>query len=238
MDWIKGISPAIRILLIAIVLILLPAAALSYIGFLSVNERARNLETGYRGTLLLVRDRIEQEILGLEQDLRSSLDQTALRSDNRDSYRRLLREVESANPWLKHPFRAAPGGEVVTPSLFVERSQLPGPDFDSPVVSRLFLEAESAERAGRDLKGARGLYGEALARSRFFSERVVLLSRVGRVGPFLLLRGFAAKDVSGTSSFFAVCSAATGFLGHLDFMGYDHVHIDCPRLKRRLSPHQ
>ena len=35
----------------AIVLIFLPAAVLSDFGFLSVNERARNLETGYRGTL-------------------------------------------------------------------------------------------------------------------------------------------------------------------------------------------
>jgi len=54
---IKGISPTVRILIIAIVLILLPAAVLSYIGFVSVNERARNLATGYRGTRAVVRHR-------------------------------------------------------------------------------------------------------------------------------------------------------------------------------------
>jgi hypothetical protein len=62
MNWIKGISLTVRIPIMAIVLILLPAAVLSYIDFVSVNERARNLETGYRGTLLLVRDRIDREL--------------------------------------------------------------------------------------------------------------------------------------------------------------------------------
>ena len=46
------------------------------------------------------------------------------------------------------------------------------------------------------------------------------------VGPFLILRGFAAKDVSGTSSLFVAFSALTGFLWHLAFRGYAHVHID------------
>src|SRR5512136_2691332 len=103
MDGMKAISPAVRIPIMAIVLILLPAAVLSYIGFVSVNERARNLETGYRGTLLLVRDRIEQEILRLERDLGSSLEGTAPESGDRDSSRKLLQRVESGNPWLKHP---------------------------------------------------------------------------------------------------------------------------------------
>jgi uncharacterized membrane protein YfcA len=48
------------------------------------------------------------------------------------------------------------------------------------------------------------------------------------VGPFLILRGFAARDVSGTSSLFVVFSALIGFIGHLGFMGHAHVHIDYP----------
>ena len=177
---IKGISPTVRILIIAIVLILLPAAVLSYIGFVSVNERARSLETGYRGTLLLVRDRIEQEILRLEQDLRSSVERTAPESNDRDSGRRLLQIVQSTNRWLKHPFLASPGGEVITPSLFLGGSQPQGPGFDSSTVNELFKRAEAAEFARKDLQEARRLYAEAVARSRSVNDRAVLLSRAGR----------------------------------------------------------
>jgi uncharacterized membrane protein YfcA len=48
------------------------------------------------------------------------------------------------------------------------------------------------------------------------------------VGPFLILRGFMAKDVSGTSSLFVVSSGFIGFLSHLDFMGYAHVRVNYP----------
>jgi len=177
---IKGISPTVRILIIAIVLILLPAAVLSYIGFVSVNERARNLATGHRGTLLLVRDRIEQEILRLEQDLRSSVERTTPKFRDRDSGRRLLQIVQSNDIWLKHPFLASPGGEVITPSLFLGGSQLPGPVFDSSIINELFKRAEAPEFARKSLQEARSLYAEALARSRSDNDRAILLSRVGR----------------------------------------------------------
>ena len=180
MNWIKGISPTVRILIMAIVLILLPAAVLSYIGFGSVNERARNLETGYRGTLLLVRDRIEQEILRLEQDLRSSVENTTPESGDRESSRRLLQRVESGNPWLKYPFLARSDGEILTPSLFLEASQSRGSSFDSQTVNDLFHRAEKAEFSGKDPREARRLYAEALAGSRSIHDRAILLSRAGR----------------------------------------------------------
>jgi len=48
------------------------------------------------------------------------------------------------------------------------------------------------------------------------------------LGPFLLWRGFHARDLSGTSSFFVAFSALTGFLSHLDFMRFAHAHVDHP----------
>ncbi len=180
MDWIRGISPTVRILITAIVLILLPAAVLSYIGFVSVNERARNLETGYRGTVLLARDRIEQEILRLEQDLRFSLESSAPEFRGRDSTRRLLQLVDSNNRWLKHVFAAGPGGEVVTASLFIGGSDPPEPAIDTPIIGELLKRAEAAEFAGGELQQARSLYAEALAKSRSANDRAVLLSRIGR----------------------------------------------------------
>jgi hypothetical protein len=109
MMWIKGASTTVRILIIAIVLILLPAAVLSYIGFMSVRERARNFETGYQGTLLLVRDRIEQEILHREQDLGAWLASSDLDPGNRDSSRQQLQRSESENSSLVPCFSPARG---------------------------------------------------------------------------------------------------------------------------------
>ena len=54
----------------AIILILLPGAVLSYLGFVSVNEKTEGLKTSYRETLSLVRDRIEEEVLRLKDALR------------------------------------------------------------------------------------------------------------------------------------------------------------------------
>jgi len=180
MNWMKGISPTVRILIMAIVLILLPAAVLSYFGFLSVNERAHNLEAGYRGTLLLVRDRIEQEVLRLEQELRSSLEDTAPDPGDLVSSKSLLQLVESGNPWLKHPFLSLPGGVIVTPSLFLEDSQLAQAEFDSTTVREQSQRAERAEFAQKDLQEARRLYAEALALSRSVHDKAILLSRIGR----------------------------------------------------------
>jgi signal transduction histidine kinase len=180
MKWIKGISPTVRILIMAIVLILLPAAVLSYIGLVSVNERARNLETGYRGTVLLVRDRIEQEILRLEQNLRSSLEKIAPECSERGSSRKLLKRVESDNPWLKHPFMARSDGEIITPSLFLEASYTSEPQFDSQTIDGLFRRAEETEFAVKDIEKARRMYSEALAQSRSVKDLAILLSRTGR----------------------------------------------------------
>jgi uncharacterized membrane protein YfcA len=47
------------------------------------------------------------------------------------------------------------------------------------------------------------------------------------LGPFLLWRNFDAKDLSGTSAFFVMFSALTGFLCHLDFMRYAHLWFSC-----------
>jgi uncharacterized membrane protein YfcA len=72
---------------------------------------------------------------------------------------------------------------------------------------RYTLRGDSADISKRDY--ALGVPTEGLI--RFLSGHLGIGGGI-LVGPFLLLRDFAAKDVSGTSSFFVVCSAVTGFL--------------------------
>jgi hypothetical protein len=107
MSRVKDAPTTIKILLIAIVLILLHGAILSYVSYVSVNERARLLETGYRGTVYMVRDRIELETLKLEQGLRSSLGDAGKNLASLAASRELLAQVAARHRQLRAPFLAS-----------------------------------------------------------------------------------------------------------------------------------
>jgi tetratricopeptide (TPR) repeat protein len=181
MSRVREAPATIKILLIAIVLILLPGAVLSYVSYVSVNERARRLEAGYRGTLYLVRDKVELEVLRLEQGLRSSLGDAAADLNSLRAARRVLSVAAQSRPWLRHPFLAGPDGQVVAPSMSFG---WPAPSSQSlswaPSLRDLLSRAEAAEFARKDPAGALEVYEQALRGTRPPAERAALLSRVGR----------------------------------------------------------
>jgi len=178
---IRGAPPTIKILLTAIVLILLPGAVLSYIGLASVSDRARQLEAGYRGTLSLVRDRIEQEIARLEQQVAGSLDQSGWDIENLNTSRHRLQKIRSQHAWLTLPFLVGPDGALLTPTVSLgwvkSRNR---PSFLSAVAADLLLRAEAAEFARKDFGEGLALYSQALDRVRSPGERAWLLADLGR----------------------------------------------------------
>src|SRR5512136_2732302 len=181
MSRVKDAPATIQILLIAIVLILLPGAVLSYVSYTSVNERARRLEAGYRGALYLVRDKTELEILRLEQGLRSSLGDRATNVHDLGAARHLLGMATTNRPWLRRPFLAGPDGEIVTQSMSFGWPKPPSQSLSvTPSVRDLLSRAEAAEFASKDLAGALQLYVQALGGARSPGERAALLARVGR----------------------------------------------------------
>jgi signal transduction histidine kinase len=181
MSRVKDAPTTIKILLTAIVLILLPGAVLSYVSYTSVNERARWLEAGYRGTLSLVRDKIQLEILKREQRLRSSVGDAGKSLASLSASRQLLNRVEEGRPWLRRPFLAGPEGELVTSSMSIGWAKPPRQPFSwTPPLGELVSRAEGAEFAARDFATALQLYLQAFGRARSADERAELLSRVGR----------------------------------------------------------
>jgi signal transduction histidine kinase len=181
MSRVKDAPTTIKILLMAIVLILLPGAILSYVSYVSVNERARLLEAGYRGTVYMVRDRIELETLKLEQGLRSSLADAGTNLASLAASRALLTQVAAHHPWLRRPFLAGPDGEVVTSSMSIGWVKPPRQPFSwAPPLRDLVSRAEGAEFVRRDPAAALQLYLQALGRARSADERAELLSRAGR----------------------------------------------------------
>jgi len=178
---IRAAPPTIKMLLTAIVLILLPGAVLSYIGLESVNERARQLEAGYRGTLDLVRDRIEQEITGREQEVVRALDQSGTDLDSLNASRQHLQKISSQHPWLKLPFLARPDGALITPAVSLGWLKAGSrPSSLSPGAADLFARAEATEFVRKDYAAALKLYLQALEMARSPNERAWLLSCAGR----------------------------------------------------------
>ncbi len=181
MNRIRDAPTTIKILLIAIVLILLPGAVLSYVGYNSVNERARQLAAGYRGTLSLVRDKIELEALRLEQGLRSSIENDARDLKSLGASRHLLQLVATNNPWLSRPFLASADGNLIASSISFEPAKpAAGPLIAAPLLREALPTAETAEFVRKDPAGALELYAQALQKARSGEERALLLSRIGR----------------------------------------------------------
>ncbi len=74
--FLKHIAPRTKILFVAFILVLLPVAVISYLSLQSIRQKAENLRTKYSGTVNLVRDKLENEVIRLETNLRNSAIET------------------------------------------------------------------------------------------------------------------------------------------------------------------
>jgi len=181
MTRVRDAPATVKILLIAIILILLPGAVLSYVSYISVNERARRLEAGYRGTLYMVRDRFELDVLRLEQALLTSLDSADADLRSLTVSRQLLTRVAANHPWLRRPFLADADGALVTASTSLGWLKPPTRSISlAPALEDLISRAEAAEFLHKDSAGALRLYARALEPTRSAEERAEVLSRIGR----------------------------------------------------------
>ena len=109
-----NLSPRIKILLLAILLILLPGTILSYVGFRSVHEKVNNLETHYRGTVSLVRDKIEREVLRQQEAALSFLENSPPPFERVEEVKGWLHDLMPTRKGWKHPFLVKSDGGVVS----------------------------------------------------------------------------------------------------------------------------
>jgi signal transduction histidine kinase len=177
----EHISPRTKILFFAIFLVLLPGAVLSYLGFRSISEKAENLMTTYRGTVNLVRDRIEAEIIGLEESLRSSLNEQQLKSDSFEEIKAWLKGLELIHPGLRHFFLVNSQGGVVSTVVslgWAKREE--EPELGEISWMTEFRAAEESEFVKKDCAAAVRLYKNVLAKTRTPAGRGFVLSRIGR----------------------------------------------------------
>lgn len=174
------ISPKMKILFAAILLILLPSAFLSYFGLQSVNQKAENLRTGYHTTISLVRDKMEREISRLEENLRIGLINSTAQSIASKGIRVWLRELGSAHPALQHLFLVNREGGLVSAELSLEWKKPSSLWREFAATNVDIQKAEEAEFLQKNYTEAISFYRKALEGASSVEDRAVILSRIGR----------------------------------------------------------
>jgi len=160
---------------------MVPSAILSYLGLKSIDQNAENLRTKYGGTINLVRDKLESEVIQLEENLRNSLIELFPKLDRNVELKEWIRNIESENPAFKHLFLVNADGGLISTSVSLEwekwrKSQ----SFRNPQMAANFNMAERAEFIKKDFVDAIGLYKKALVSTASSQERALLQSRIGR----------------------------------------------------------
>ena len=180
-DSFKHINPKTKILFFAFILILLPSAILSYLGLQSIDRNAENLRTNYRGTINLVCDKLEGNVIQLEENLRNCLIEIFPKRIKDNKLKSLLQNVESDNPAFKHLFLVNADGDLISSSVsFGWKKLRKSQPFRNPQIAAYFNMAEKAEFIRKDFVDAIGLYKKVLASTVSSQNRSLLLSRTGR----------------------------------------------------------
>lgn len=160
---------------------MVPGAILSYLGLKSINQNAENLRIKYGGTINLVRDKLESEVIQLEENLRNSLIELFPKLDRNVELKEWIRNIESENPAFKHLFLINEDGGLISTLVSLEwkkwrRSQ----SFRNSQTTANFNMAEKAEFIKKGFVDAIGLYKKALVSTASSQERALLQSRIGR----------------------------------------------------------
>ena len=180
-DWLGRISPKTKILFFASLLIFLPSAFLSYLGLQSVNEKIENLRAHYKSTVGLVRDKMELELLRIEDGVRTFILKSQPQSEATNDVQKWLRDLQSANVFLDCPFVVNERGGILSTMLSKGwTSATPVVSPRSSAAARLFQSAEEAELTKQDLTEAIRQYQGSLEATPFAEDRALLYSRIGR----------------------------------------------------------
>ena len=181
MSTLTRVSAKTRILFLAILLILLPSAVLTYFGLQSMHEKAENLRANYRGTLKLLREKVEREVNRLEEPVRAILNQPPPKLHGPSELKSWLRGLESKNLGLRHPFLLNLSGGVISTSISSGWSKPErASEFDRTSSMADFQSAEALEFVKKDFPEALHHYNMALAKTASPSVRALLLCRIGR----------------------------------------------------------
>ena len=180
-EFLKHIAIKRKILFLGFILILVPGAIISYISLKSVSQKAENLRIKYRGTVSLVRDKLESELFKEEAKLRNSITDLYVNPQNDTGLKAWILKLEKENPVFRNMFLISSEGGLLTGSVSLGWNKLPesGPLINREVAINFDL-AERAEFVSKNYIDAIRFYQLALNNSGSLAEQTLLLSRTGR----------------------------------------------------------
>ncbi|MDB4581573.1 cell wall metabolism sensor histidine kinase WalK [Draconibacterium sp.] len=180
-DFFKHFTSKTKILLIGFVLILIPVGIISYMSLRSVNQKAENLEIKYSGTVRLVRDKLENEILRIENSLRNNVIESNPVFEKETKITRWIREIESLNPAFQNLFLIKNQSGVFSSLIWFGGEQSREANLlKEPGKNTDFTRAEKAELVHKNLPDAINFYKKALIKTTSGQERALYISRIGR----------------------------------------------------------
>jgi len=179
-EFFKHFTAKTKILLIGFILILIPVAVISYMSMQSVNQKAENLKTNYTGTVRLVRDKLESEILSLEENLQNSVAGSDINT-NITELKTWLADLEQKNPAFKNMFLMNSEGGLITSTLsccWQVDQNLNAADY--LLLNTNIKRAEEAEFRKKNLPEAISYYKRGFAKSSEAQKRALVRSRIAR----------------------------------------------------------
>ncbi len=180
-EFFRHFTSKTKILFIGFILILIPVAIISHLSLQSVNSKAENLEIKYKGTVRLVRDKLESEILKIETSLRNSVLESVPEFKNEKELKSWLKEINLKNPAFQNLLLINEQGGLLSPD--VSDGWQPGLKSNSilmPPLNNDFLRAEKAELRDKHWPEAISFYQNALEKATSDQECALILSRIGR----------------------------------------------------------
>lgn len=177
----KHITPKTKILLLGFILIVLPGAIIGYVSLESINQKEENLKVKYKGTVGLVRDKLESEVFQAEASLRNSAIELFSKPNNDTDLKDWLRKIESENLAFSNLFLINTDEGLISSTVSLgwnivqEHKPLLNPKATSD-----FYKAEKAEFISKDYVAAITHYKKALMKTKSVQDNALLLSRIGR----------------------------------------------------------
>jgi signal transduction histidine kinase len=180
-EFLKHITPKIRILFLSLFFILIPGAIISYLSLKSIHEKADNQRIKYHGTANLVRDKLENELFQLETNFRNKVIDSILILERETELQTLLQLMDFEYPAFVKLFLVGNKGELITSLVTHGQDKLSSSEsFNTSELKRLFLQAESKEFIEKNYTGTIDLYRKANRNAISPQEKSMIHSRIGR----------------------------------------------------------
>ncbi|MCK4991273.1 MAG: hypothetical protein KAS29_12330, partial [Bacteroidales bacterium] len=162
-------------------LILIPGAIISYLSMKSIQEKADNQKVKYLGTVNLVRDKLESEVIQRESNFRNSIIDSLITQEDEADLQILLQTARFDYPAFKNLLLIGNHGELIGSLVTLGLNQTRNSKNQiNSELSRAISGAEKAEFVEKDFTGAINSYRKAFVNARSPGERVLLHARIGR----------------------------------------------------------